>query len=171
MSQNSTNNMCLACIQVRQHLTTTDMSLTTAPSHVVSAGGVSFKVPAGRPHWETRLCKLSMIWSFNTTFIFLGSPSGSAAHAYKGPARQSQCHTLLHSHTSGTSKVVCHALVVASTPTWSIPCVFDALHTCRQCGDTFDIYMQCVYMSTHTINLSATMKAKTQSATLIRLRP
>ena len=143
----------------------------SAQEHSVSPGGVSFKVPAGSPHSATRLCKLGTIWSMYKAYALFEWLSGSAAHAYKGPARQSQCHTLLHSHTSGTSKVVCHALVVASTPTWSIPCVFDALHTCRQCGDTFDIYMQCVYMSTHTINLSATMKAKTQSATLIRLRP
>ena len=31
-------------------------------------------------------------------------------------------HTVTHSHTSGTSKVVCHTLVVASTPSWSIAC-------------------------------------------------
>jgi hypothetical protein len=34
-------------------------------------------------------------------------------------------HTVTHSHTSGTSKVV-HSLVVASTSSWSIACVSDA---------------------------------------------
>ena len=53
------------------------------------------------------------------------------------PARQSQSHTVTHSHTSRTSKVVCHEHVVASTPSWSIACVSDALNICSQCGDTF----------------------------------
>jgi hypothetical protein len=35
-------------------------------------------------------------------------------------------HTFTHSHTSGTSKVVCHALAVAPTPSRAIACVSDA---------------------------------------------
>jgi hypothetical protein len=80
-------------------------------------------------------------------------------------------HTGTHSRTSGTSKVVCHALVVASPRSWSIACVSDALTICMQCGDTFDICMQCVHMTTHTFKLGTNMKAKAQSAALIRLRP
>jgi hypothetical protein len=148
----------------------TDMYLTTAPSHAVSAGGVSFTVSAGSPHCQTRLSKVIMIWSFNTAYVFLVSLPGSAAHACKGPDRQSQSHTVTHSHTSRTSKVVCHEHVVASTSSWSIAqpmwrhifeCVSYKCHIC----------MQCVLMTTHTFKLGTNMKAKTQSATLIRLRP
>ena len=75
------------------------MNLTTAPSHVVSGGRVSCDtVPADRPHWETRFSKVIMIWSFKLALAFLGSLTGSAAHAFKGPARQSQSRTLLHTH-------------------------------------------------------------------------
>jgi hypothetical protein len=84
---------------------------------------------------------------------------------------QSVPHTVTHSRTSRTFKVVCHTLVVASTPSRAIACVSDVLTICRQCEDTFDICMQCVNMTTHAFNLGANMKAQTQSATLIRLRP
>jgi hypothetical protein len=91
--------MRLAYIQVRRHLPT-DMTLPTAPSHVVSAGGVSFTVSAGSPQLPASIWKYAgLIWSFIARLKFLfGLPTGSAAHAYKGQARQRQCHTLLHTH-------------------------------------------------------------------------
>ena len=153
-----------------EHLETF-INLTTAPAHVVSAGGVSFTVPAGSPQEEASPRKVMMlIVSFITALSLFGLSKGSA-QACKGRFRQSsESHTVTHSRTSGTSKVVCHALAVAPTPSHVLH-LFQTHLTFAGSGDTFDICMQCVHMSTRIFNLRTNMKAQTQSATLIRLRP
>ena len=80
-----------------------ELNLTPAPSHVVSAGGVSFTVPAGSPQEETSDWKnMKFVWEdieLAITITLIGLPSGNAVQVCKGRDRQSQCHTNMKAQT------------------------------------------------------------------------
>ena len=106
--------MRLGWIQVRQHLETyieTDMNLTAAPSHVVSAGGVSFTVPAGSPQEEASDWKY--MWMTYISFIkvklpiipsprlpIIPSPAAQACKVTEGTGPMQPKESVPHKHRS-----------------------------------------------------------------------
>ena len=79
-------------------------------------------------HLEVREVDVVLHYDINLVWIAIGQRSTCLQGT---GSTESVPHTVTHSHTSGTSKVVCHTLVVASTPSWSIACFSVAPHIWR----------------------------------------